>query len=191
MESEQIMKAVRQPGTWLYPVPPVLVSCQSTGSPNIITLAWAGVACSDPVIISLGIRPERYSYAIIKESGGFVVNMPMASQMEMVDTCGTLSGRDHDKFERCGFTALPGTFGPAPLIAECPVNLECKVTEVIPLGSHDLFLGEVLRIHYNEEYAVNGRLDLPAADPMIYGFGNYYRLGELVGRQGDSRRSKR
>lgn len=188
MESEQIMKVTRQPGTWLYPVPPVLVSCQNGGSANIITLAWAGVACSDPVIISLGIRPERYSYAIIKESGGFVVNMPMASQVAMVDTCGTLSGRDHDKFAVCGFTALPGKFGTAPLIAECPVNIECSVTEIISLGSHHLFLGKVLGIQYDETYAVNGRLDLPATDPMIYGFGNYYRLGELLGRHGESRR---
>lgn len=182
------MKVTRQPGTWLYPVPPVLVSCQSNGKANIITLAWAGVACSDPAIISLGIRPERYSYGIIKESGGFVVNMPMAHQMEMVDTCGTTSGRDHDKFDVCGFTALPGKLGTAPLIAECPVNIECRVTEVIPLGSHDLFLGEVVWVHYNEKYAENGRLDLPATDPMIYGFGNYYRLGECLGRMGESRR---
>lgn len=182
------MKITRQPGTWLYPVPPVLVSCQSGGPANIITLAWAGVACSDPATISLGIRRERHSYGIIKESGGFVVNMPMASQVEMVDTCGTLSGRDHDKFELCGFTALPGRHGTAPLISECPVNLECRVTKVIPLGSHDLFLGEVVCVHHSEEYAVNGRLDLPATDPMVYGFGNYYRLGERLGRHGESRR---
>jgi len=188
MESEHSMKIARQPGTWLYPVPPVLVSCQSMGPPNIITLAWAGVACSDPVIISLGIRPERHSYGIIKESDGFVVNMPMASQMEQVDICGTVSGRDHDKFEKCGFTALPGNLIRAPLIAECPVNLECRVTQVIPLGSHELFLGEVVWVHYSEEYAVNGRLDLPAADPMIYSFGNYYRLGERLGRHGESLR---
>ncbi len=185
------MKITRQAGTWLYPVPPVLVSCQSTGPANIITLAWAGVACSDPVIIGLGIRQERHSYGIIKESGSFVVNMPRASQMELVDACGTTSGRDHDKFGECGFTALPGKLVGAPLIAECPVNLECRVSQVIPLGSHDLFLGEVVWVHYDEECAVNDRFDLVTADPLTYGFGQYYRLGELVGRQGASLRRTR
>ena len=185
------MKITRQPGTWLYPVPPVLVSCQSTGLANIITLAWAGVACSDPAIISLGIRPERHSYGIIKESGGFVVNMPKASQMELVDICGTISGRDYDKFAECRFTALPGNLMRAPLIAECPVNVECRVTQVIPLGSHDLFLGEVVWVHYSEEYTENGRLDLTSADPMVYGFGHYYNLGELLGSHGESLRRKR
>lgn len=185
------MKMTRPPGTWLYPVPPVLVSCQSTGSANIITLAWAGIACSDPAIISLGIRPARYSYDIIKESGGFVVNVPTASQMELVDTCGTISGREYDKFNECGFTALPGNLIRAPLIAECPVNIECRVLQVIPLGSHDLFLGEVVWVHYSEEFTVDGRFDLAAADPIVYGFGSYYGLGEFLGRHGESLRRMR
>lgn len=185
------MKITRQPGTWLYPVPPVLVSCQSTGQANITTLAWAGVACSDPAIISLGIRRERHSHGIIKESGEFVVNMAKASQMDLVDICGTTSGRDHDKFAACGFTALPSKLVGAPMIAECPVNLECRVSQVIPLGSHDLFLGEVLWVHYDEDCAVNGRLDLALADPLVYGFGQYYSLGDLLGRQGASLRQKR
>lgn len=184
-------KLTREPSTWLYPVPPVLVSCQGTGAPNIITLAWAGVACSNPVIISLGIRPERHSYDIIKQSGEFVVNLPMAQQMEQVDLCGTVSGRNLDKFAECGFTAIPGQVVEAPLIAECPVNLECRVTQIVPLGSHDLFLGEVLLVHYNEEFMVDGRFDLSLADPLAYGFNKYYRLGEILGRHGDSVRRKR
>lgn len=185
------MKITRQPGTWLYPVPPVLVSCQSSGSANIITLAWAGVACSDPAIISLGIRPERYSYGIIKESGEFVVNMPKASQMELVDICGTTSGRDYDKFAECGFTALSATRLGVPLIAECPVNVECRVIRVISLGSHDLFLGKVVCVHYDEECAKNDRFDLTSADPLVYGFGHYYGLGELLGSHGESLHRKR
>ncbi len=185
------MKKTRKPQPWLYPVPPVLVSCQNTGPANIITLAWAGIACSEPVIVSLGIRPERHSYGIIKESGGFVVNMPMASQMEQVDTCGVISGRDHDKFKECGFTALPGNLVHAPLIAECPVNLECRVSQVIPLGSHDLFLGEVVWVHYSEEFMVDGRFDIASADPMVYAFSRYYRIAELLGRHGESIMRKR
>lgn len=179
------MKITRQPGTWLYPVPPVLVSCQSNGPANIITLAWAGIACSDPAMISLGIRSERHSYNIIKESGGFVVNIPKASQMDFVDTCGRISGRDYNKFQECKFTALPGKLMRAPLIAECPVNIECRLAQIIPLGSHDLFLGEILWVHYDEELSVNGRFNLEAADPIVYGFGQYYRLGEFLGHQGE------
>lgn len=184
-------KITRKAGTWLYPVPPVLVSCQAEGMANIITLAWAGVACSDPVIISLGIRPERHSYDIIKESGEFVINMPQASQVEQVDICGTLSGRKYDKFAECGFTASPAQYVGAPLIAECPVNLECKVTQIIPLGSHDLFLGEVILVHYQEEFMVDNRFDLSLANPLAYGFNRYYPLGEAIGRHGDSVRRKR
>ena len=183
-------KVTRKATPWLYPVPPVLVSCQDADVKNIITLAWAGVACSDPVLISLGIRPERHSYDLIKRSGEFAVNMPMASQVQQVDLCGTVSGRQVDKFAECGFTAQPGELVRAPLIAECPVNLECRVTQVIPLGSHDLFLGEVLLVHYDEEHLVNGRFDLSLVDPLAYGLGSYFRLGECVGRHGDSVRRK-
>ena len=191
MEVVEVTKKTRKPQPWFYPVPVVLVSCQSTGPANIITLAWAGVVCSNPVIISLGIRPERHSYGIIKESGGFVVNMPKASQMALVDTCGLISGREYNKFEKCCFTAVPGNLVRAPLIAECPVNLECRVTQVIPLGTHHLFLGEAVWMHYSEEFFVDGRFDLSSADPMVYGFSQYYRLGELIGRHGESILRKR
>lgn len=178
-------KRMGGPGTWLYPLPPVLVSCAYGDRTNIITLAWAGVACSEPPIISLGIRPERYSYDIIKQSGEFVVNIPRASQVELVDFCGNVSGREVDKFARCGFTALPGSSVAAPLLAECPVNLECRVVQVLPLGSHDLFLGEVVSVHYAEQYVADQRFDPYAADALVYGFGRYYRLGEVLGRHGE------
>ncbi|HPT83771.1 MAG TPA: flavin reductase family protein [Limnochordia bacterium] len=108
-------KLTRSGAPWLYPLPPVLVSCKHEDRANIITLAWAGVACSDPAIISLGIRPQRYSYGIIKESGEFVVNIPTASQVEQVDFCGQVSGRNVDKFVHCGFTPVPGRSVQAPL----------------------------------------------------------------------------
>lgn len=179
-------KVTRKPQPWLYPAPAVLVSSQSTGPANIITLAWAGIACSNPVIISLGIRPERHSYGIIKESGEFVVNMPKASQMELVDHCGVVSGSEHDKFKECNFTQLPGQQIKVPIIAECPVNLECRVTQIIPLGTHHLFLGEVVLAHFSEEYMPDGRFDLSLADPLAYGFSRYFRLGEPLGQHGVS-----
>ncbi len=184
-------KHTRKPQTWLYPVPAVLVSCQHEGQANIITLAWAGIVCSSPVMVGLGIRPERHSYGIIKKSGEFVVNMPQASQVELVDHCGVVSGREHDKFAECGFTPLSGTMIKAPLIDECPVNLECQVRKILPLGTHDLFIGEVVLVHYDEELMVNGRFDLSAADPLAYGFSHYFRLGELIGRHGESVLRKR
>jgi flavin reductase (DIM6/NTAB) family NADH-FMN oxidoreductase RutF len=186
-----VAKVTRTAAPWLYPVPPVLVSCQDAGQANIITLGWCGVASSDPPIIGVGIRPERYSYDIIKRSGEFVVNIPQASQVELVDFCGTISGRDADKFARCGFTALPGQSVQAPLIAECPVNLECRVVQELSLGSHDLFLGEVLAVHYDEQCAVDHRFDLARADALVYAFGGYYRLGEALGRHGEWVRRKR
>ncbi len=178
-------KLTRSGAPWLYPLPPVLVSCKHEDRANIITLAWAGVACSDPAIISLGIRPQRYSYGIIKESGEFVVNIPTASQVEQVDFCGQVSGRNVDKFVHCGFTPVPGRSVQAPLLAECPVNLECQVVQVVPLGSHDLFLGQVLTVHYLEEYVAAGRFDLGQAEALVYGLNGYYRLGEALGRHGE------
>jgi flavin reductase (DIM6/NTAB) family NADH-FMN oxidoreductase RutF len=142
-------------------------------------------------MVGLGIRPERHSYGIIKKSGEFVVNMPQASQVELVDHCGVVSGREHDKFAECGFTPLSGTMIKAPLIDECPVNLECQVRKILPLGTHDLFIGEVVLVHYDEELMVNGRFDLSAADPLAYGFSHYFRLGELIGRHGESVLRKR
>jgi flavin reductase (DIM6/NTAB) family NADH-FMN oxidoreductase RutF len=186
-----VTKIIRKPSTWMYPLPVVLVSCEGSVGPNIITLAWAGVLCSDPVMVGLGIRPERYSYDIIKESGEFVINMPKASQVELVDHCGIVSGRDHDKFQECGFTPIRGKKVKGPLIQECPVNLECKVHEVIPLGSHHLFIGEVVLVHYSKEYVINGRFDLDMAEPLAYGLSQYLSTAGLVGQHGDSVRRER
>ncbi len=184
-------KITRKPQTGLYPLPVVLVSCQSGGKPNIITLAWAGIFCSEPVLVGVGIRPERHSYGIIKESGDFVINMPRHGQIDLVDHCGLVSGREHDKFKECEFTPLPAEKIGAPLIKECPVNLECRVERIIPLGTHDLFLSEVVLAHYSEDCLVDGKFDLPAAEPLAYGFGQYFSLGEILGRHGRSALKKR
>src|SRR3990172_8550639 len=136
-------KVIQQPRTGLYPTPAVLVSSMDQeGRPNIIAIAWAGVACSQPPMIGIGVNKLRYSHALIRDRGEFVVNVPSASLLEAVDRCGTLSGRDVTKFEAASLTPAPATEVKVPLIAECPVNLECKVRHQLGLGTHDLFLGE-------------------------------------------------
>jgi len=137
---------------WPMPAPTVLVSCVGADArPNAITLAAAGVACATPPLLSVAISPKRHSHRLIRETGDFVVNVPSADQAELADRCGTVSGRDCDKFARLGITPAPAKAVRSPLIAECPVNYECTVFRVVPCGSHDLFLGEVKAVHVNAE----------------------------------------
>jgi flavin reductase (DIM6/NTAB) family NADH-FMN oxidoreductase RutF len=145
------MKVKKIPWAALYPCPVVLATCvASDGKPNIIPLAWAGVACSDPPIIGLAIKPSRYSYKLIEESGDFVVNIPNMNLSKEADFCGMVSGRNVDKFKETGLTAKPSDKVKAPLIQECPVNLECVLKKKIHLGVHDLFLGEVVLVHVDK-----------------------------------------
>ena len=140
-------------GNMLYPVPAVMVSCQRPGErPNIITVAWAGTVCSDPAMVSVSIRKERYSYDIIKETGSFVINLVSRDLTAAMDTCGVRSGRDMDKFQELHLTPQPSQHVEAPGIAECPVNLECRVTQVVPLGTHDMFLAEVVGVSVDRQY---------------------------------------
>ncbi|HOP40312.1 MAG TPA: flavin reductase family protein, partial [Geobacteraceae bacterium] len=146
------MKKLIKKGTYLFPTPTAMVSCVAEdGATNIITLAWVGVVCSDPPVVSISIRPGRYSYDLIKKSGEFVVNIPREEQIRELDFCGVASGRDVDKFKELGFTPVPGSQVAAPLIRECPVNLECRVIDIKSLGAHDLFLGEIVAAHMDEE----------------------------------------
>ena len=179
---------VRKPGsTALYPVPAVMVSC-GLERPNIITLAWVGTMCSDPPSIGISVRPERFSHGLLVEAGEFVVNLPRADQVSIVDYCGQVSGRDVDKWVACGLTAAPASKVRVPLIAECPVALECRVSHRLSLGVHDLFVGEVLAVQVDEA-ALNaqGQLDYERAQMLAYASGYYYRLGERLGRFGDWR----
>jgi flavin reductase (DIM6/NTAB) family NADH-FMN oxidoreductase RutF len=173
------------------PLPAALVSCQREGEkPNIITIAWIGVACSRPPILALGIRPGRYSHAIIRDSGQLVVNIPSGSLLKKVDWCGFVSGRDRDKFDQMGLTPIPGRKVRPPLIGECPVNLECQLRQVIPLGSHDLFLAEVVALWADEEVLdENGKIDVARSDPLAYCAGayEYWGLSPFLGRYGDGR----
>jgi flavin reductase (DIM6/NTAB) family NADH-FMN oxidoreductase RutF len=182
-------KIARKPATALYPLPAVLVSCGTGSQANLITLAWAGTVCSDPPMVALGVRPSRHSYGLITQVGAFVVNLPRADQVRLVDHCGMVSGRDEDKWKACGFTPIPGDKVEVPLVAECPVNIECRLQRTISLGSHDLFIGEVVGIQVDEHVLDDrGRLDVAATDPFTYLNGDYRRVGELLGTFGFSKR---
>lgn len=178
-----------KPGNMLYPVPAVMVSCGREGEkPNIVTVAWAGTICSDPVMVSISVRPERYSYDIIKETGEFVINLTTKELTKATDWCGVKSGRDVDKFKEMNLTAgKAGHLEHAPIIAESPVNLECRVTEIRELGSHHMFLAEVVGVQVSEKYMdANGKFELNSTDLVAYSHGEYFVLGEKIGKFGYS-----
>lgn len=181
------MKVIKPGTTALYPLPAVLVSC-GVERPNLITLAWVGTLCSDPPAVGIGVRPERFSHHLIAGVGEFVINLPRADQVSILDYCGHASGRDKDKWATCGLTPAPASQVRVPLVAECPIALECRVIHHLPLGSHDLFVGQVLAIQADEEVlTARGSLDYERAHLLAY-VGGYYRgLGGLLGRYGDWR----
>lgn len=181
-----------KPGNMLYPLPVVMVSCQRPGEkPNIITIAWAGTICSDPACLSISVRKERHSYDIIKETGEFVVNLTTKELAFATDYCGVKSGRDIDKFKECGLTPLKSNVVSAPGIEESPVCIECKVKEIIPLGTHDMFIAEVVSVQADEKYMnETGKFDLALAQPIVYSHGTYHELGEKIGTFGYSVKKK-
>jgi flavin reductase (DIM6/NTAB) family NADH-FMN oxidoreductase RutF len=176
------------PTTLLFPTPVVLVtSADEGGKPNIITLAWAGVVNSEPPMVGISIRPGRHSYGSVKRSGQFVVNIPSEEMIRKADACGILSGRETDKFASMGWTPVPAQKVSPPLIGECGVQMECEVRQVIPLGSHDLFIGEVVALHVKEEIEKEkGRIDIGKALPIVYcpGAHEYWTLGRCIGQYG-------
>ena len=182
-----------KPGNMLYPLPAVLVSvADRDGKPNVLTVAWAGTVCSAPPMVSISVRPERYSYHCIEETGEFVVNLTTAGMAYAVDYCGVKSGRDVDKFAEMKLTPCPSKTVKAPGIAESPVSLECRVKHTLPLGSHTMFVAEVTAVRADEAYMDgNGRFHLEEADLLAYSHGVYYRLGEPLGKFGYSVEKKR
>ncbi len=182
-----------KPGNMLYPLPAVMVSCQRPGEkPNIITIAWTGTICSDPAMVYISVRPERYSYDIIKETGEFVINLTTKELARVTDTCGVKSGREIDKFAEMKLTPAESRFVAAPSIAESPVNIECRVSQLIPLGSHDMFIAEVLGVAVDSEYMDGeGRFDLASSLPLVYNHGGYYELGKKIGKFGYSVQKKK
>lgn len=182
-----------KPGNMLYPLPAVMVSCQREGEkPNIITLAWVGTVNSDPPMVSISVRPERYSYNIIKETGEFVVNLTTESLVKATDYCGVRSGKDVDKFAEMNLTPCASKEVKAPGIAESPVCMECKVKQEIPLGSHTMFIAEVLAVSVDEKYMNDtGKFSLDQTGLIAYSHGEYLSLGEKLGSFGYSVRKKK
>ena len=169
------------------PVPAVMVSCGSVeGEKNIITVAWTGTICSEPAMCYISVRKERHSYKIIRESGEFVINLTTKALARATDWCGVRSGKDFDKFSHCGLTIESCPHISAPAIAESPVNIECKVKQVIELGSHDMFIAEVLGVMVDDSLLdpQSGKLDLARAELLGYAHGEYYALGEKLGTFG-------
>ncbi|MCC8066934.1 MAG: flavin reductase family protein [Clostridiales bacterium] len=179
-------------GNMLYPLPAVMISCARPDErPNIITVAWAGTICTNPAMVSISIRPERYSYGIIRETGEFVINLTTKKLVRATDYCGVRSGRDVDKFREAHLTAAPSAYVQAPLIEESPVNIECRVKEVLELGSHHMFLSEVLGVDVDDTYLdEQGKFHLNDAELMVYSHGTYFSLGETLGSFGYSVRKK-
>lgn len=186
-------KQTWKPGNMLYPVPAVMVSCADRdGNANIITVAWAGTVCTNPPMLSISVRPERYSYAMLRDTGEFVVNLVGRNLARACDWCGVKSGRDVDKWKEMGLTPLPSeTLGFAPGIEQAPVNIECKVRDVLELGSHHLFLAEVSAVRVNEGLIdESGKLRLDRANLVAYSHGEYFDLGRRLGTFGYSVRKK-
>lgn len=187
-------KQVWKPGNMVYPLPAVMVSVGTqSGDTNIITVAWTGTICSSPAMLYISVRPERYSHHMIQESGEFVVNLTTEALVKATDYCGVRSGKDVDKWKETGLTrGKANELSYAPIIEECPVNIECKVTEVKKLGSHDMFLAEVVSVQVSEEYMdEKGKFCLNDAGLMAYSHGEYIRLGDKIGTFGYSVKKKR
>ena len=182
------MKVKKSPRTALFPCPVVLVtSVGSSGKPNIITIAWVGTVCSDPPMLSVSIRPPRYSCKSISDSGEFVVNIPTETILRQVDFCGMVSGKTVDKFAETGLTPESAAKVKAPLIKECPVNIECVVKNQMPLGAHRMFLGEIVQVHVDKEILdETGKIDFNKAVPFVYNEGEYWSRGEKIGLYGFS-----
>ena len=184
------MAKITKPGiTALAPLPVILVSTVSeAGQPNLVTLAWCGVVCSEPPMVGISIRPSRYSWELLQSIPDFVVNLPGEDLARAVDLCGVISGRDRDKFQAARLTPEPASKVRPPLVKECPVNLECQVRSVHELGSHHLFLGEVVAVHYDEAVlSDSGALDPAKAKLYSYCLGEYRRVGDRLGSLGFSK----
>ncbi len=185
-------KQLWKPGNMLYPLPAVMVTCKRENEKtNIITIAWTGTVCSSPAMVSVSVRPERYSYPIIRETGEFVINLVTEELTYAADYCGVKSGRDVDKFKAMKLHECPGQNVAVPGIAESPVNIECKVKDVIPLGSHDLFLAEVVGVQVEDAYMdAKGKFNLNGSGLMAYSHGEYFSLGKKLGKFGYSVKKK-
>lgn len=185
-------KEIWKPGNMVYPIPAVLVTvADNEGNDNVLTIAWTGTICSDPAMAYVSIRPSRHSYKMIMDTKEFVINLTTKDLAFATDFCGVKSGKDIDKFREMGLTKESAKYVKAPLIKESPVNIECKVVDIKQCGTHDMFIGEVLAVHADKEYMdETGRFDLAKAEPLVYSHGQYYTVGEHIGKFGYSVKKK-
>jgi|LSQX01.1.fsa_nt_gb flavin reductase (DIM6/NTAB) family NADH-FMN oxidoreductase RutF len=182
-----------KPGTLIYPLPAVMISCGETEEEyNIITVSWVGTICTNPPMCYISVRPERHSYEIIKRAGEFVINLTNEELARATDWCGVRSGKDYNKFKEMKLTPVKADAVNAPIIAEAPLCIECKVKEIIPLGSHDMFISEVVNVQADTRYIdkKTDKFDLEKAKLIAYSHGHYYKLGEEIGRFGWTVRKK-
>lgn len=181
-----------KPGNMLYPLPAVLISStDGNGHDNVFTVAWAGTICSDPAMVSISVRKSRYSHELISETKEFVINLTTRELVQATDYCGVKSGRDTDKWQDCGIHKLTSTVVKAPSVLESPVSIECKVENVLELGSHDMFIAKVVAVTVDDKYInENGTFVFPDADPICYSHGEYYTLGDKLGKFGYSVKKK-
>ncbi|MDR0895979.1 MAG: flavin reductase family protein [Prevotellaceae bacterium] len=188
------MKVDWKPGTMIYPLPAVLVSCGSTPEEyNILTVAWTGTLCSDPPICYISVRPERYSYDILVRNREFVINLTTTEMARETDWCGVRSGKNYNKFKEMKLTPGKSSLVKAPLIEESPLCIECRVKEIVALGSHDMFVADVVNVRADERYMnpQTGKFELTDAHPLVYVHGGYYGLGEKIGKFGWSVEKKK
>jgi flavin reductase (DIM6/NTAB) family NADH-FMN oxidoreductase RutF len=187
------MRTDWKPGTMIYPLPAALISCGSEESEyNIMTVAWVGTICTNPPMCYISVRPERFSYPIIKKNMEYVINLTTNDMAYATDWCGVRSGRDHHKFEEMKLTPGKCSMVKAPLIEESPLCIECRVKEIISLGSHDMFISDVINIRVDDKYMKeDGRFDLAEANPLVYVHGAYFELGSKIGKFGWSVQKKK
>ena len=181
------MKQDWKPGTMIYPLPALLVSCGSTEEEyNIITVAWAGTICTNPAMCYISVRPERHSYPILKRNMEFVINLTTKSMAFATDWCGVRSGKDYNKFEEMKLTPGKAKIVSAPIIEESPLCIECRVKEIISLGSHDMFIADVVNVKADDKYlnAETGKFELSEANTLVYVHGGYFELGPKIGKFG-------
>ena len=180
-------------GNMLYPLPAVLVSvADRAGKSNLFTVAWTGTICSDPPMVSISVRPERYSHHMIEETGEFVINLTTETLVYATDYCGVKSGRDVDKWKEMNLTPIAAEHVKVPMVEESPVNLECRVTQKLELGTHDMFLAKILAVHVDDQYMdESGRFNLNDSKPLVYSHGRYLTTGKEIGSFGYSVKKKK
>lgn len=175
----------------LAPLPPALVTCGAGEDINVLTIGWTGILCTKPPKTYISVRPERHSHHLLEQYGAFTINLPTTAMVRKVDLCGVRSGKDVNKFELCHLTTEPGTAVACPSLADCPISIECRITGKQPLGSHDMFLADIVAVTVDERYVdKQGKLHIDKCDLLAYAHGTYFTLGDPIGTFGFSVRKK-